>query len=307
MKLGQKSWWASLFVLCLALSSTVSFAELDKLVAIVGDQVITKSEFDHAKSLLFHMEPKMKEEYDRVSQKEKNQFEDQIFQDLLTKKLVIQQANSHDIHVEDADFDHAIKQMAANNHLTVSQLYDKVAAQGVNLNRFKRYVREQVHVEKYLHLALNQDLFVSDQDVQDFLRQAQHETARYHLSDFWIETKTDDSKKMMQDFAKQLTAAKGIKSEDARFSTIQNEDLGERLISQIPMVFHDAIPHMASKQASEVIDLANGYHVLWMESIERMDAVKARNSLLNQRFAKKRQKIISEMRALAFIKDMRSE
>lgn len=282
-----------------------AYAKLDKLIAIVGQEAITQYDFDQMKAALFQMEPRLQEEYARVDEKEQKNLDDQLFHDLLMKHLVLQQAKAHQIDIDDADYQRAIEQMAAANKMTVSQLYDQVTAQGLDLATFKKHIREQVHLEKYFHVALAGDLFVSDQDVQDFIKQASAEMSRYRLNDFWVTSKDDEAKQLMASVSKALTQSQGLLPESALFDSVQHESLGERVLSQIPQVYHPFLTSLQVGQASPAIHAANGYHVIYLEESTHLDEGSARNQLLNQKFMKKKQAMLEAMESMAFIKDMR--
>lgn len=295
----------------LMLSPAIVHAQEDKLIAIIGNEAVTQSDYDRMKSFLFMLEPAMQSEYTGSSDAEKKKFDDQLFHDFVMKKLVLQQAKAHQVDVEDEEFQNAIQQMAERNNLSSEQLLDQIQKQGADLNYFKQHMKEQVHIEKYFHLALSRQLHVADLDVHDMMQQA-HELARYHVIDYWVPVDSDEVKsehaqpmQMIHDFAKALQSKQGVMPKDQAFQSIESQDLGSRNLAQIPKLYHAVLEKMSQQQVSPVIKAGNGYHVLFLQEKTQITYDEAKNMLLNQKFARKRQEMLDDIESMSFIKDLR--
>ncbi|NUS60579.1 MAG: molecular chaperone SurA, partial [Lysobacter sp.] len=132
---------AGVFAVALALVPLVhaqSLTPIDRPVAIVDEDVVLRSELDHAVA-------NIKGQYaNRPDQLPPDDvLERQVLERLVLNKLQVARAESSGIKAGDQDVDAAIGRIAEGNNLTVDQLRAQVT-QAQSWNEFRRSVREEI-------------------------------------------------------------------------------------------------------------------------------------------------------------------
>src|SRR5690606_2793302 len=108
------------FIACMMLSLTqLSFAKgnpesLDKMVAIVNDDVITRSELDHAIATA-----RMQMASENIPLPASATLEKQVLEQLINKKLQLQVAKQSGLDIGNDEVDRAVNNIAAKNNVTV--------------------------------------------------------------------------------------------------------------------------------------------------------------------------------------------
>src|SRR5579871_5070633 len=142
MKINHKI--ATLFFVILALFTSFLHAEtLDKVVAIVNDDVITQSEFREAAN---HMVLQL-----RASGQQANNdaaFKKRIINFLIEKKIQLQIAKQLHLKIDEKELNTIIGRIAAQNNMTNEQLIERIKLEGLNVTVYKDNLREQLLLQK---------------------------------------------------------------------------------------------------------------------------------------------------------------
>src|SRR5688572_3369882 len=111
----------STLLLNFAIAATVHAAPLDQIVAVVNDEVVTQSEVNQGLAVA-------KIQYTQTHQPmpSKEELQKQVTNQLINKKLQLQIAKQAGIKVTDSDVDQAVKNIAAQNNVSVSTLYQRI-------------------------------------------------------------------------------------------------------------------------------------------------------------------------------------
>ena len=112
-------------ILCLP-----AFAEkqpLDQTVAIVNDDVISKTELTKALS-----NAKMMIAQEHAGPTSANVLKKQVLDQLINKKIQLQIAKQAGVQVSNAEVEKAISRIAEQNHMSASDLYARINQDGMN-------------------------------------------------------------------------------------------------------------------------------------------------------------------------------
>ena len=123
------------------LYATNTGEQLDKIVAIVNDDVVTQSELN--RSLLL-----AKAQASQEGASSKVQLKDQVLDDLINKKLQLQIAKQVGIHFNEEEIDRIIKNIADKNNVSVSALYERISSEGMSATEYRNELREQMTIQK---------------------------------------------------------------------------------------------------------------------------------------------------------------
>ncbi len=123
------------------LTPTASASQpLDRIVAVVNDDVILQSELNEAVVSVQQQYAGHTEQLPPM-----NVLQQQVLNRLVLMRLQIQKAQDQGIHVSDADVDQAVQGVAQQNKLTPEQLQRRSRAQRLQLRRVPPAARRPDH------------------------------------------------------------------------------------------------------------------------------------------------------------------
>ena len=135
-------------LLLMFLPAFVLAVPLDKVVAVVNDDVITASELalqvgQMRQQLLAR---KMELPAEAVLQK-------QVLQHLIDENLQLQLAKTNDLTIDNTELDETLTKIAASNHLSLQALREEITKQGMNFDVYRDNIRKEVLINRYFYAA----------------------------------------------------------------------------------------------------------------------------------------------------------
>ena len=150
------------------LSIPVGAAVVDKIIAVVNEEVITLSEFNAA------FEPYRKNIEENYQGKDKEavlkQAREAILQRLIDNMLIEQEAKKTDtgIVVKDEEVTEAIKNMLAKKKSTMDDFLKNLAREGNSLESVKKDMRNQIMRMRLLRREIKAKIVVSDEEIGEY-------------------------------------------------------------------------------------------------------------------------------------------
>ncbi len=180
MKL-QRYWLAAL-VLFLILRGTAVADVVDRVVAIVNNDVITLSEVNEAGKPLFQ---RIAEQVPAADlQTALRQARRSVIQKLIEKKIMQQEAKKKHITVSDDEVNKAIESILARNHTTMKQLKTQLAAVGMTEKQYRENLRSQILSSKLINYEIRSKIIVPEDKVLDYYDT--HYTKHIGEGDYYI-------------------------------------------------------------------------------------------------------------------------
>ncbi len=154
----------------LALVPTVSGAEIiDRIVAVVNDEVITLTELEDTAKPLMEQVARIGDPVVRDIQRQKQL---RVGLDtLIGKRLMAQEAAQRNIAISKADVDQYLARVRAGRGWTDEQLRIYLTGQGMSLAQFKRETRAKLLEQRIVGMVLGQKIRVSDRDLEDYYKE----------------------------------------------------------------------------------------------------------------------------------------
>ncbi|PWT70892.1 MAG: molecular chaperone SurA [Proteobacteria bacterium] len=248
-----------------------SIAAVDRVVAVVNDDVITRIELDR--------ESRMAVEQLRrqgTPLPARDILEKQLLERMINKRILLQYAQQTGLRVSDPDLERAIERIAQENKLTPATLRETVERDGLSFNRFREDVRGEMLMARLRDREVDNRLVVSDDEIQSFLRSQQSQGDKvdeYNLSHILVtvpEQATAEELKARRGRADtalaQLRQGADFRQVTASFSdapdALQGGDMGWRPAARLPTIFLDALKTMVVGQTSEVLRSPAGFHII---------------------------------------------
>lgn len=113
--------------------------EVDRIVAVVEEDVILKSELDDA---ITHLERQVQARGESLPPR--SVVEEQMLERLIMNRLEVLRAESTGIRVSDSDVDQALNHVAQNNGMTIEQLRMALESDGIEFSEFREEIRQEM-------------------------------------------------------------------------------------------------------------------------------------------------------------------
>jgi len=272
-------WNAILGLLILLLPSVMAAApappkttgEIDRILVIVNDDVITETELanrlaETKKQLVLE---KIKTPPDDILRK-------QLLDRMVLERLQLQLAVQIGIRVGESEVDQAIEIIARRNNLSVENFRKALVKSGMDIAAYRAQARDQLTIQQLLEREINNRINVTDNEVSHFLENPQSRAdmdVTYNLSHILIgipESASPEAiqaaKKRAEDVLRQLKA--GADFEQIAVSYSQGADalkgggLGWKKPGELPELFLGALKSMSPGDISETLRSPNGFHIL---------------------------------------------
>ena len=271
----------SLCICCLCSTLLYSMADadtasaplepVDKIVAVVNDDVITSTELD---TRLHSIKEQLKNQSspippDAVLKK-------QVLDRMILASLQLQLADRNGIRVDDETLNRTIERIAADNKLSLTEFRSVLEKEGYDFATFREDIRREILISRVQQRQVTDRIMVTEQEIDNFLatQRAQGNTgAEYHLAHILIAVPDASSSERIQaarqraeDVLKKLHAGANFEETAIAVSdgqqALQGGDLGWRKAGELPTLFVDTVTHMKTGDVSDLIRSPSGFHII---------------------------------------------
>lgn len=248
-------------------------APLDKILAVVNDEVITQSD-------LYQYSDQIKQQIQsqgRTYNLDKK-LKSQLLQNIIEEKLQLQLAEKMKLQIKPEEIDKTINQIAQSNKLSITELKNQLKASKISFNLFKSNLKKQLLLQRLQQSQLQSAWKISNKDLNDTIKKIilrdKKENTQYQLQHLLLPlpeqaTQTQENKLLEQ--AKKITLA--LKKDSNQFTTyaqnksklklnLKNSDLGLRKLSEIPDMFKKITPSLQVGEIRSGFKDESGFHFI---------------------------------------------
>ncbi|MDO1529543.1 peptidylprolyl isomerase [Fulvimonas sp. R45] len=241
---------------------------LDRVVAVVEEDVILQSELDQAVAAVQQQYAQHPEQLPPIDVLRR-----QVLDRLILMKLQLQRADDQGVHVSDQDVDQAVAAVAQQNKMSPDQLRAAVEQSGQSFAAFRQQLHDQLVVQRLHQSVVRDSVSVTDSEVDNLLNSPSYKAGEVHLAHIEISIPSGASASDIQAAAAKAKAAldaiKGgmdfnaaaIRYSDAP-DALEGGDLGWRRMDEIPPAFVDTIAGMKPGDVSPALRGPTGFHIL---------------------------------------------
>ncbi len=241
---------------------------LDRIVAVAEGDVILQSELDRAVQnvqMQYRNKPQQLPPH--------NVLERQVLESLIMLRLQVQRAGDTGIRVSDSEVDNAVQSVAQRNKLTVDQLRASLQREGLNFGDFRKNLHDQIMVQKLRQRVVQNQVNVSDSEVDILLASNSLKSGEVHLQHILISVPEGASAADIQ-AAHEKAVSVRKKIEDGmdftaaaiRYSNapdaLQGGDLGWRRYDEVPEAFANLVEGMKDGDVSQILHGPSGFHIV---------------------------------------------
>lgn len=287
---------------------------LDKVVAVVGKDVITWSEVYAGMRQEFAETLKNLKEEDKF--KIMREHEATYLENLIDRRLIIQEAEKLDIKVSESEIDATIKDIRAKHNLTNDKDFEAMLKlEGYTPRQYRKSLYEQILTNRVIDREIRNKIIVTEKDIEDYIASNKltiDNSEGFAISQIFVK-QTDEKamqSKLTEIYARlragePFTAVAEIMSDDP-VSARHGGNLGFIKKSDLSKEFLAVLSNMKKGEISEPIKTPAGLIILRLDGVtafandtEFKNNIKAK--IYDERFAKAMQRWLKELRQKAYI------
>lgn len=270
------------FLIVISVGSTSAAAKemLDRIVAVVNDEVITQSELDRQLAPVYQS---FKEQYkgaEFFTQMSKARV--QILNQMVEDKLVLQEARKKNIQISKQDVDRKLAEFK-ERFKSVNDFQRFLDSQGVTLNKMKERYRDMLMIQRMHQIAVRSRVVVSPLEAKRYYEEHPDEfmTPKGYLMRSITIRKADDKRGALRNKLENLRKKivnNEVEFEDAavEHSEDTHADEGGNMdyISEGEFIPHleEAMFKLNPGEVTPVLESEIGYHIFKMEDVREAEA-----------------------------------
>lgn len=215
-----------------------------------------------------------------------NELTKQSLESLIEERAVLSHARDAGVRVDDTEIDRAVGVIASQNKLTMAQLRERLALDGIDMPRLRANLKDQLMIERVREAEVARRIRITDTEVEDFIeQQSSGKTAgevRYNIAQILVKLPDGATEAQVaerrtraealfarvrggEDFA---ALARSVSEDDSRAT---GGELGLRDADRIPDAFLEVVrPLKSGDLAPSILRTGAGFHVLKL--VERSES-----------------------------------
>lgn len=244
---------------------------LDRIIAVVNDQVITRRDLDERVSGVLS---RMREQGTPLPPSDV--LERQVLERMIQTRVQLQFARDTGLRVDDAMLDSTIARIAANNKITVQEMRSAIERDGIPFAKYRDDLRDEIITARLREREVDSKIQIADSEVDNFLNTLQQQESRseeFNLSHILIRVPEQASPEQLQERRKRAEAALAQIKNGADFrqiaagmsdapDAVQGGLMGWREFVQLPTLFADGVKSLKAGGITPVLRSAAGFHII---------------------------------------------
>jgi peptidyl-prolyl cis-trans isomerase SurA len=244
----------------------------DYIIAVVNQELVTAVELDRRQAALRQAAQRAGQQVPPAAELRK-----QALDSLVEERVIITHARDQGWRIDEAEIDRAVQSVAAQNQLTQAQLRQRLAADGMDLGRFRASLKDQIAVERTREREVIARIVVSDEDIDRAL-EAEVAQARasadLNVAQILIRVPDEAPEAVVAErrarAEQALARVKGGEAFDVVAREISEDasrerggELGLRPADRLPDLFVDSVRNLDAGQVAPALARSGaGFHVL---------------------------------------------
>lgn len=282
-KVFSRGFW----VLIACLATSTAFAQtreasssgelLDRVAATVNEGVVLQSELDE--QLFLIVERLRAQKLDLPPQ---NVLQKQVLDRLVLQELQMQRADRAGIKVADEQLNNALKNVATQNKITLAQLPEVLAEQGIDYASYRDGIRKEIAMQILRQRDVIARINVSPREIDQFIERQKKmpsEGNQYDVSHILIAVpqaatpeELDEAQKKADEVYRRATSGEEFGRLAVAFSNSQTAleggRLGLRKGSELPTFLAEPIASMKAGDVTKPIRTPSGFHIVKLNEIK---------------------------------------
>ena len=265
----------SIAVAALTLSSRLQAArdivELDHIIAVVNDEVITRQDLDRRVAMVVKQLESRKTEVPPSAVLEK-----QLLERMINDRAQLQYAKETGIRVEDNQLEKTLLRIAQDNKMTLAAFKETLEKDGIKFSQFREEVRNEIILARVKEREVDSKMVIAESEIDNFLNTM--ETQKSHTLEYRVghilvrlpegasAEETAEKRARAEEAAEKLKDGADFAHVSSQYSEApeasEGGELGWRTAEKLPNLFVEAIQALKINGVTPVLKSANGFHIL---------------------------------------------
>lgn len=304
------------------ISKTESAEVVDRIVAVVNDDIITLFELN----LTFKpYEEKIRKLGYSTDQEHQMLFKvrEDMLNRLIYQKLQDQEVERLKIKIDESDIDQTIERIKEENFYTDEDLRLSLANEGITMEEYRKKIKEQILRTKLINFNVRSKVVITEEDITSYYKNHPDKYGgkkKYHLYNIIIkvplfadEREKDKIKARMDEILTELKAGKSFETMAKTYSESSLDagggDLGLFRLDELSPQLQHTIKEMKAGEFTPVLDTDQGFQIFFVKEIVETSgkpleevSPEIEKILFNEIVEKKFQSWLEELRNQSVIK-----
>ncbi len=290
---------------------SVAAVVIDRIVAVVGRDVITWSEL--YKSMEFEFSDKIAGLKPAEKKAVLERLQNQYLEKMIDLKVQLNEAKKMDINVTESEVNRSIAMIRNKYGLNEKEFIKAIEAQGLTYDEYKERIYEQILASKAINLAVASKIIVTDEDIDAYLKENKGSSEEgYRLRQIFLaKLSPEDNKRILEKvktIMEHLKKGEPFDTVALRYSEGPNAsrggDLGFIKKEDLAPEFLKVVQGLKEGQYSEPFWSGRGLHILYLqEKIQPGQSLrdKVREIIYEEKFNKALKEWVKNLRSKYYI------
>ena len=244
--------------------------EADRIVAVVGDEVITLYD------LRIRLDAALKQlQKQGTALPPQDVLERQMLERVIMDRIQMQFARESGLRIDDSQLDQAIGRIAGNNKMTPQQFRQALEKDGIDYARFREEIRGEMTMMRLREREVDSKLVISDGEIDLYLanQAATGGGEEFQLAHILLRAPESASPEQLQKLRqrgeqalKRARAGDSFAELTAAFSdapdALQGGGLGWRQLDRLPTLYAEAAARLQPGEVSDLLRSSAGFHIV---------------------------------------------
>ncbi|MFD1217312.1 MULTISPECIES: peptidylprolyl isomerase [Microbulbifer] len=254
-----------------ASSALAQVQKLDRVVAVVDDDVVMASELQQRLNTITQQIAAQDVQAPPIDVLRR-----QVLEQLIIERLQLQMGARAGVTIAEEELDQAIARVQQNMGVSPEQFQQKLEADGMSNNAFRQQIRQEMIIRQVEQGSVNRRIQITDQDINNFLRSKEGEfwkSPQYSLGHILIPVGSSapseevaEARAKAESVYEKATGGEDFRalaiSSSAGQNALQGGDLGWRKTVELPTLFADALEGVEVGGTTKPFRSDAGFHLL---------------------------------------------
>ncbi len=249
---------------------------LDRIAAVVNEDVILASDLSHATAQLAREARQRNQRLPPAGVLRK-----QVLERLIVEQLQLQEAQRRGISIDERSLDQTLERIAERNSLSLADFRLALIDQGYSWSRFRGNIRREMIISRLRSRAVLDRINVSEQEIEDYLAERARGSAEqleYRLQHLLVGLPQNATPEAIEDARSRAEQLRGQLDAGVDFAllaashsdgqrALEGGDLGWRPLNKLPALFAEALRGGDEGDLAGPLRSANGFHLLRIDGV----------------------------------------
>lgn len=254
-----------------AATKSGGIVQLDRIVAVVNNEVITSNDLNDRMNTVVRQLQKQ-----GASLPPQDVLQKQLLEQMVNTQVQIQEAKETGIKVDDGTLDRTLQRIADENNVSMTEFRRLLEQDGLVWSKFREEIRGEVMISRLREREVEGNVNVTEAEVDTQLSLEAREAVtdqEFRLAHILVQIPEQATSAQIEARRQRAVQAlrevrKGVEfaQVSARFSdapdALQGGNLGWRASGRLPTLFLEALNQLKNGETTDILRSANGFHIV---------------------------------------------